>query len=91
MTQTASEKIVERVTTWPGVQARPGRGGELAFVIERREIGRLHGSHSAYFGSPRRDWERRIDTDDDVEDVIAQLRLNYDRAVRAREYSPRSD
>jgi len=91
MTQTASEKIVERVTTWPGVQAQPGRGGELAFVIERREIGRLHGSGSARFGTPKRDWERRIETDDDVEDVIAQLRLNYDRAVRAGAYSPRSD
>jgi luciferase-like monooxygenase len=91
MTQTASEKIVERVTTWPGVEARPGRGGELAFVIEQREIGRLHGSRSAHFGSTRRAWERRIDTDDDVEDVIAELRLHYDRAVRAHEHSPRSN
>jgi hypothetical protein len=91
VTQTASEKIVERVTTWPGLQARPGRDGELAFVIERREIGRLHGSRSAHFGSPKRVWARRIDTDDDVEDVIDQLRLNYDRALRAREHSPRSN
>ena len=53
MTQTASEKIVERVTTWPGVQARPGR-------------------------------------DADVEDVIAELQLNHDRALLAREHSPRS-
>ena len=91
MTQTASEKIVERVTTWPGVQARPGRGGELAFVVERREIGHLHGSRAAHFGFPKRVWARPIDSDDDVEDVIALLRLNYDRAVRAREHSPRSD
>lgn len=50
-TQTASHQITEEVTSWPCVQAEPGKRGELR-------------------------------------DVIALLRLNYDRAV-ARHGLPR--
>src|SRR5438876_918781 len=38
-TQTASEQITAEVTSWPGVQAGPGRRGEFAFKVEGREIG----------------------------------------------------
>ena len=106
-TQTASERITEEVTSWPGVEAGPGRRGEFAFKVGRNEIGHLHGDHAAhfFFGKelgpelknegrivdhpvfPGREGPaaRRIDGDADVDDVIALLRLNYDRVVAARE------
>jgi hypothetical protein len=101
--QTASERITEEVTSWPGVTAGPGRRGEFAFKVGGREIGHLHGDRSAHFGFPKAVWRelreqgriephpvfpdtegpaaRRIVDDTDVRDVIALLRLNYDRTV----------
>jgi hypothetical protein len=101
--QTASERITEEVTSWPGVTAGPGRRGEFAFKVGGREIGHLHGDRSAHFGFPKQVWRelreqgriephpvfpdkegsaaRQIVDDDDASDVIALLRLNYDRAV----------
>jgi Luciferase len=46
---TASELITREVTAWPGVEAGPGRRGEFAFKVGRREIGHLHGDHAAHF------------------------------------------
>jgi len=102
-TQTASEQITEEVTSWPGVEAGPGRRGEFAFKLGKREIGHLHGDHAAHFSFPKDVWTelrdegrivdhpvfpgrvgpaaRRIDSEDDVRDVIAMMRLNYDRAA----------
>jgi hypothetical protein len=107
--QGASERITEEVTSWPGVTAGPGRRGEFAFRVGRREIGHLHGDHAAHFGFPKGVWHalfeqgrinyhpvfpgkpgfgaREIETDKDVEDVIALMRLNYERVV-ARENAP---
>ena len=48
-TQTASERITEEVTSWPDVEAGPGRRGEFAFKVGRSEIGHLHGDHAAHF------------------------------------------
>jgi len=98
---TASERITTEVTSWPGVEAGPGRRGEFAFKVGRREIGHLHGDRSAHFFFPKDLWEqlradgrivehpvfpgkegpaaRRIAGDADVDDVIALMRLNYDR------------
>ena len=98
-----SERITAEVTSWPGVEAGPGRRGEFAFKVGRREIGHLHGDRSAHFVFPRDVWTelhtqgrvvhhpvfpdregpaaRRIQTDEDVRDVIALMRLNYARAV----------
>src|SRR5881396_479167 len=105
MTQsrTASQRITEEVTSWPGVEAGPGRRGEFAFKVGRREIGHLHGDHAAHFSFPKDVWAalfaagrvvhhpefpgkegpaaRRIENEDDVRDVIALMRLNYDRMV----------
>jgi Family of unknown function (DUF5519) len=53
---TASQQITERVTSWPGVQAGPGRRGEFSFRVGRREIGHLHGDHAAHFSFPRQLW-----------------------------------
>jgi hypothetical protein len=100
---TPSRQITEEVTSWPGVEAGPGKRGEFAFSLGRREIGHLHGERAAHFGFPREVWEelfaqgridyhpvfpgrsgfaaRRIADEADVRDVIALLRLNYDRAV----------
>jgi Family of unknown function (DUF5519) len=101
--QRASERITEEVTSWPGVQAGPGRRGEFAFRIGRREIGHLHGDDVAHVGFPKDVWAvlyekgridyhpvfpgrpgfgaRRIETEADVDDVIALMRLNYERVV----------
>jgi hypothetical protein len=100
-TQTASEQITERVTSWPGVQAGPGRRGEFAFTVGRREIGHLHGDRSAHFSFPKDVWaelkgqgriadhpvfpgrpglgSRAIHDQADIDDVVALMRLNYDR------------
>ena len=100
---TASQIITDEVTSWPGVEAGPGRRGEFAFKVGRREIGHLHGDHAAHFSFPKDVWAelheqgrivdhpifpgkvgpaaRRIDSQDDVRDVIGLMRLNYDRAA----------
>jgi hypothetical protein len=54
--QTASERITAEVTSWPGVEAGPGRRGEFAFRVGRREIGHLHGDHAAHFSFPKEVW-----------------------------------
>ena len=101
--KTASEQITQEVTAWPGVEAGPGRRGEFAFRVGRREIGHLHGDHAAHFGFPKEVFARlyeegrvgyhpvfpdragpaarRIESDDDVRDVIELMRLNYERVV----------
>ncbi len=105
-TQTASQQITEEVTSWPGVEAGPGKRGEFAFRLGRREIGHLHGDHVMHAGFPKAVWKklydehridyhpvfpgkpgfaaRRIETEDDVRDVVELLRLNYDRAQGSR-------
>jgi Family of unknown function (DUF5519) len=55
---TASERITEVVTSWPGVEAGPGRRGEFAFKLGKREIGHLHGDHAAHFFFPQETWVR---------------------------------
>jgi Luciferase len=101
--QRPSERITEEVTSWPGVTAGPGRRGEFAFKVGRREIGHLHGDHAAHFGFPKSVWQslfdagridyhpvfpgrpgfgaRTIETEADVDDVLALMRLNYERVV----------
>ena len=101
--RTASQQITDEVTSWPGVEAGPGKRGEFAFTVGRREIGHLHGDRTAHFGFPKDVWQqlfdagridyhpvfpgrpgfgaRRIETDDDVRDVIELIRVNYDRVV----------
>jgi hypothetical protein len=52
-TRTASRLITDEVTSWEGVEAGPGRRGEFAFTVGRREIGHLHGDRAAHFGFPK--------------------------------------
>lgn len=103
--QTASQRITEEVTSWPGVEAGLGRRGEFGFTLGRRALGHLHGDRVFHGGFPKKVWQelfdqgridyhpvfpgkpgyaaRRIESDDDVRDVIELIRLNYDRAVAA--------
>jgi hypothetical protein len=53
---TASRQITDTVLQWPGVTAGPGRRGEFAFRLGRREIGHLHGDHAAHFNFPKSVW-----------------------------------
>ncbi len=104
-TATACEQITAEVTSWPGVEAGPGRRGEFSFKLGRREIGHLHGDRSAHFAFPKDVWTRlkeqgrivehpvfpgkvgpaarRIGNDADTRDVIALMRLNYERLQSA--------
>jgi Family of unknown function (DUF5519) len=104
-TATPSQQITDEVTSWPGVEAGPGRRGEFAFRVSGKEIGHLHGDRSAHFGFPKDvgaslreegrvgphpvaphkvTWAARaIENEDDVRDVIALIRLNYDRVVES--------
>jgi hypothetical protein len=99
--RTASQRITEELSSWPGVEAGPGRRGEFAFRVGRREVGHLHGDHAAHFNFPKAVWAeliqagrigphpvfpdaqgpaaRRIESEEDVREVIALMRLNYDR------------
>src|SRR3989442_7535990 len=53
---TPSQQITEEVTSWPGIEAGPGRRGEFAFKLGPREIGHLHGDHAAHFSFPKQVW-----------------------------------
>ena len=63
----ASRQITDEVTSWPGVSAGPGRRGELAFTVGRREIGHLHGDRAAHFFFPEEIWA----------DLFAQGQVGY--------------
>ena len=102
-TQTASERIIETVSAWPGIAVVDGDRGELSFRVGDDEVGHLHGDRVALFGVPRdvgarlreegrvgphpvnrhspRLAARDLTSDDDVRDVIALMRLNYDRVT----------
>ena len=112
-TRTASETIIEEVTSWPGVEAEAEERGELSFKLGQREIGHLHGDYAAHFSFPKQLWTdlmaegriaphpvfpdarqgpaaRRIEGEADVQDVIALLRLNYDRVVARHGVPPKA-
>jgi Family of unknown function (DUF5519) len=55
--ESASRRIGREVCSWPGVIAGPGRRGEYAFRLGRREIGHLHGDRSAHFVFPTAVWD----------------------------------
>jgi hypothetical protein len=58
---TASQRITEEVTSWPGVEAGPGDRGEFAFTVGRRQIGHLHGDHAFHGGFPKEVWKELFD------------------------------
>jgi hypothetical protein len=60
-TTTPSRQITDEVTSWPGVEAGPGRRGEFAFRVGRREIGHLHGDHAAHFSFPKDVWAQLLE------------------------------
>jgi hypothetical protein len=55
-TRSASHRISDVVTSWPGVQAEAEEDGELVFNVGRRQLGHLHGDSAAHFSFPRRTW-----------------------------------
>jgi hypothetical protein len=60
MTPTASQQITAEVTSWAGIEAGPGTRGEFAFTLGHRQIGHLHGDHSAHFSFPKDVWAELI-------------------------------
>jgi hypothetical protein len=103
MSESASQRIIAEVTSWPGVESGFGDRGEFGFNVGRRQIGHLHGDRVAHFVFPpelgaglreagrigphpvapdKPAWGARpITSDQDVADVIALMRMNYDRVV----------
>jgi hypothetical protein len=69
-----SQQITDEVTSWPGVTAGPGRRGEFAFTVGRREIGHLHGDHAAHFFFPKDVWA----------DLFARGQVGYHPVFPAR-------
>ena len=61
-TTTPSQQITAEVTSWPGVEAGPGRRGEFAFRVGRREIGHLHGDRAAHFSFPKDVWRELFES-----------------------------
>jgi hypothetical protein len=59
--ETPSRQITDEVTSWPDVEAGPGRRGEFAFKVGGREIGHLHGDRAAHFWFPKRVWTELFD------------------------------
>lgn len=59
--QTASERITEAVTAWPGVEAGIGRRGEFGFRLGRRALGHLHGDRVFHGGFPKKVWHELFD------------------------------
>jgi hypothetical protein len=47
--KSASERITDEVTTWPGVEASYGKRGEWGFRVNGHEVGHLHGDRAAHF------------------------------------------
>lgn len=72
---TASEQITDKVTSWPGVVAGPGRRGEFAFKVGGREIGHLHGDRSAHFFFAKPEWR----------ELFAQKRIEHHPVFPDRE------
>jgi Luciferase len=60
-TRTASQQIVDEVSSWPGMAVEAEDRGELAFKLGRREIGHLHGDHAAHFSFPKQTWAELIE------------------------------
>lgn len=56
---TASRRITAEVMSWTGVEADPGRRGEFAFRVGRREIGYLHADRGTHFNFPKALWAGR--------------------------------
>src|SRR5690349_14561221 len=73
---TASQQITTEVTSWGGVEAGPGRRGEFAFKVGRREIGHLDGDHAADFSFPKDVWADLL--------VAERRRVGYLRRRRRR-------
>lgn len=63
----ASQRITQEVTSWPGVEAGPGPRGEFGYRVGGRELGHLHGDYVAHFSFPKkvgislREQERVVD------------------------------
>jgi Family of unknown function (DUF5519) len=102
-TSSASERITDEVTSWPGVEAGYGKRGEWGFRVRGHEVGHLHGDQAAHFAVGKQLGEtlrergmvidhpvfpgkvamaaRRIDGQEDVDEVIELMRINYERLV----------
>ena len=55
--RSASEMITDEVGAWPAVEVDTGELGEVAFKVNGREIGHVHGDHAAHFSFPKQTWD----------------------------------
>ena len=52
--EAAQARIIEAVTSWPGVKSQSHRFGGVEYVIGRREIGHIHGDHLVDIPFPKK-------------------------------------
>jgi hypothetical protein len=52
-TKSPSERIIDAVSSWPGVATESGRFGSVRFLVGRRELGHIHGDSLADIPFPR--------------------------------------
>ena len=50
----AQDAITQAVTSWEGVTVQPHRFGGVEYVIDKREIGHIHGDHLVDVPFPKR-------------------------------------
>jgi hypothetical protein len=88
-TPTPSGQITAEVSAWPGVELAHGRRGEVAFKVGRRELGHLHGDHTAHFAFPKAVWLELMEQDRIIEHPVfpgkagpATRRIEDDADVR---------
>jgi len=48
-----SKRIADELLSWPGVEALPHRFGGTEFRVGRRQLGHIHGDHTADLPLPR--------------------------------------
>lgn len=82
--RTASQRITEEVTSWPGIEVESGdRAAHFSFPkplwADLRKEGRI--VPHPVFPDSSGPAARGIESEDDIQDVIALLRLNYERMV----------
>ena len=50
----AQESITQAVTAWTGVTVKPHRFGGVEYVIDKRELGHIHGDHLVDIPFPKK-------------------------------------
>ncbi|MEM4781246.1 MAG: DUF5519 family protein [Halalkalicoccus sp.] len=56
----AGDRVIETVSSWPGVEIGPHRFGATEFTVDGREIGHVHGGRTLDINFPKRIRDRLV-------------------------------